>query len=400
MEISMNSTETIYKGKYDVIVAGGGIAGVAAAASAARKGAKTLIIEKGINLGGLATAGLISWYEPLCDGRGTQMIGGIAEELIKLSGKYGFDNLPEKWGGSDKCKSRNGRYSTFFSPTVFSLALDEFVISSGAEILFDTLTTFPVMKGNHCEGVIVENTDGRVRYDADVVIDATGAATVMSRAGVPTELGENYMSYVAHYYNTEAAKELSSDGNTCKFRKWINAGSDMFGNGHPKELGMLTGVKADDVNAYIISGKAAMLEKIKAMDKNSFDIMTLPTMPQFRTIRRIVGECDFCAEDKKQFEDSIGSCGDFRPGGEGKHYNVPYSSLYNKDFDNLLAAGRIISSPRGDGWEVARVIPTCALTGQAAGTAAALAVQRGCGVCDIDVAQLQKTLKNDGVIFA
>ena len=59
---------------------------------------------------------------------------------------------------------------------------------------------------------------------------------------------------------------------------------------------MLTGVKADDVNAYIISGKAAMLEKIKAMDKNSFDIMTLPAMPQFRTIRRIVGECDFCGE--------------------------------------------------------------------------------------------------------
>ena len=110
------------KKAYDVIVVGGGISGVSAAVSAARNGASTLLIEKQINLGGLATMGLISWYEPLCDGN--QVIYGIAEELIKLSVKYGFENLPKKWGGEGKNPNRYDRYATFYSPTIFSLALD------------------------------------------------------------------------------------------------------------------------------------------------------------------------------------------------------------------------------------------------------------------------------------
>ena len=80
-----------FKGDYDVIVVGGGIAGISASVSAARRGANVLLIEKQVNLGGLATGGLISWYEPLCDGEGNQMIYGIAEELIELSVQYCFD---------------------------------------------------------------------------------------------------------------------------------------------------------------------------------------------------------------------------------------------------------------------------------------------------------------------
>ena len=99
--------------------------------------------------------------------------------------------------------------------------------------------------------------------------------------------------------------------------------------------------------------------------------MTLPTMPQFRTIRRIVGKTDFNAIDGETFVDAIGNCGDFRPSGIGNHYQIPLGALYNEKFPNLLAAGRIISAPQGDGWEVARVIPTCALTGEAAGKVAA-----------------------------
>ena len=79
--------------RFDVIVVGGGIAWICAAVSAARSGVSVLLIEKSINLGGLATSGLISWYEPLCDGKGKQMIYGMAEELIRLCAKYSFDNL-------------------------------------------------------------------------------------------------------------------------------------------------------------------------------------------------------------------------------------------------------------------------------------------------------------------
>ena len=120
---------------YDVVIVGGGIAGVSAAVSSSRNGAKTLLIEKQINLGGLATSGLISWYEPLCDGNGNQVIFGIAEELIRLSVKYGFENLPKKWGGEGENEIHYDRFATRYSPTVFSLALDEFVRKNGVSIL-------------------------------------------------------------------------------------------------------------------------------------------------------------------------------------------------------------------------------------------------------------------------
>lgn len=367
----MVDIKTESKGKYDVIVVGGGIAGVSAAVSASRQGARVLLLEKQMNLGGLATEGLISWYEPLCDGEGRQMIYGIAEELIRLAVKYSFDNLPERWGGTGKNAPRNHRFSTDFSPTVFSAALDSYVLESGVKIRFDTLATYPVMDKNVCKGVIAESIDGREFFEANAVIDATGNASVMQRAGVPTVVGENYMTYIAHYYDMDMVKKLAADGDVCAFRKWMNTGSDMFGNGHPDGMRKLTGVTAEDITDYMIAGKKSLLARLEQRDKNSYDVMSIPTMPQLRTIRRIVGKTDFCAEDGRTFDDSIGNCGDFRPSGIGKHYQIPFGALYNENFPNLFAAGRIISAPQGDGWEVARVIPVCAMTGEAAGKAAA-----------------------------
>lgn len=357
---------------YDVIVTGGGIAGVAAAVAASRGGAKTLLIEKSVNLGGLATNGLISWYEPLCDGQGNQMVKGIAEELIKLCSQYSFDNIPKCWGGSGHNASRNERYSTFFSPTVFSAALDEFVVNNGVNLRFDTLTTYPIMNGNVCEGVITESVSGAEFFGAKVVIDATGDASVIHRAGIPTVEGKNYMTYVAHYCDVTGAERLCSDADFSAFRKWMGIGSNMFGNGHPEGMKRISGTNTDDITEYMLTGKACLLKKIKSMDKDSFDIMTLPFMPQLRTIRRLQGAADFNGVDGETYDDAIGNCGDFRPDGAGKHYQIPFGALYNKDFPNILAAGRVISAPQGDGWEVARVIPNCALTGEAAGKAAAL----------------------------
>jgi len=383
--------------KYDVIVVGGGIAGIAAAVSASRNNMKVLLIEKQINLGGLATGGLISWYEPLCDGKGNKVIGGIAEELIKLSAKYCFDNLPKEWGGQEKSERRNGRYSTFFSPTVFSLALDEYVIENGVKLRFDTYAVYPVMQNNICSGVLCESANGKELFEAKTVIDATGDAMVSERAGIPTIAGENYMTYIAHMYEKEMVDELHKTGDACKFRSWLNVGSDMFGNGHPEGLRMLKGDSAEDITDYVLYGKKRLLEKCKEFDKSDYDIMTIPTMPQFRTIRRILGAENFNADNNKYFENSIGVCGDFRPDGVGKCYEIPYGALFNSDFSNILVCGRIISSPQGDGWEVARVIPVCALTGEAAGNAAALAVKNNCSVKDIDIIKLQKLQENNGV---
>ena len=97
MEFITEVKQTAVCDEYDVIVVGGGVAGVSAALSAARNGAKVLLIEKTTVLGGLATAGLVILYFPLDDGCGHKVIGGVSEELLHASIKYGYDNLPAAW---------------------------------------------------------------------------------------------------------------------------------------------------------------------------------------------------------------------------------------------------------------------------------------------------------------
>lgn len=378
------------KGRYDVIVVGGGIAGVAASVAASRAGAKTLLIEKGVNLGGMATMGLISLYEPLCDGMGNQMIYGIAEELIKLSIRYGFDNLHPKWGGCGHNKPKNERYTTRYSPCVFSAALDGYVLKNGVELKFDTLATYPVMEGKTCMGVVVENLNGREYYEAGAVVDATGNACVMDRAGVPTVNGRSLMTYMVHQYDMKDAAQLveNQDGNA--FRKWAFYGANWAGEGHPDGVKVFDEATAEEVNEYMIIGKQNLLKRLEKLGKDNFDVMMMPNMPQMRTIRRIVGKVDFNAIDGETYKDVIGWCGDFRPFGIGKHYQVPFGSMYNDGFDNLVAAGRIISAPQGDGWEVSRVIPVCALTGEAAGKAAALSARHHVSMEQIRESYLDK----------
>ncbi|HBN84362.1 MAG TPA: hypothetical protein DDZ89_11010, partial [Clostridiales bacterium] len=185
--------------EYDILVAGGGVAGVAAALSASRSGCKTLLIEKSITLGGLATLGLVNYFEPLCNGRGRKIIGGMCEELLRFSIQYGYDTLPEPW--LDAVKGRREdinpdipvkdainppRYVTRFSPHIFAMSLTGLLIDHGIDLLFDTLVCKPLMDRGVCQGVIVENKTGRGFYTAKYIVDATGDADLVYRAGVPT----------------------------------------------------------------------------------------------------------------------------------------------------------------------------------------------------------------------
>lgn len=387
--------EIKHKKQYDVIVVGGGIAGISAAVSASRGGAKVLLIEKQINLGGLATVGLISWYEPLCDGDGRQMIFGIGEELIRLSVKYGFENLPKKWGGEGRTQIHYDRFATRYSPTLFSLALDEYVRSNGVDIRFDTWATYPVMEDGLCRGVVAESISGKEFYPASFVVDATGDACISKRAGIPTVSGRNYLLYLCHDINEQTIIGYPQDRDFNKLRHWSALGGDMTGKGHPSGVPFFDDVDSDSENGFIRIGKEMLFERYKGQDKNSRDIMTLPSMPQFRTIRHIVGETTFDGKsDGVSCDDSIGTCGDFRVA--GRHFEIPYTSLYNRYFPNIITAGRIISAS-GDGWEITRVIPVCALTGQAAGTAAATALHTGSDFATIKLDGLQSRLKQDKV---
>lgn len=390
--------KTVTKRAHDVLVVGGGIGGVSAAVAAARSGASVLLIEKSINLGGLATRGLISWYEPLCDGEGHQMVGGIAEELIKLSVSVGLEDLPTRWGGDAKtAHSERKRYATHYSPTFFSLALDKWVLSAGVELVLDSHATYPVMEGKVCRGILVEDAGGRSFYPAQMIIDATGDATIAYRAGMECVTGNNFLSYWVHDFTYESAKKYAKDGNLAAFRRWNCVGSAANGTGHPKGMKLFHGDSAEEITEFVLCGKELMLQKYEGIQKDQREIMTLPEMPQFRTVRHIVGKSTFMGtEDGVTCADSIGAIGDFRVC--GTHYTIPYATLYHPDFPNILTAGRIISA-EGEGWEITRVIPGCALTGEAAGVAAALALKHQCCADAVPYSDLRATLEGRGVLF-
>lgn len=390
--------KTITKRAHDIVVVGGGIGGVSAAVAAARSGASVLLIEKSINLGGLATRGLISWYEPLCDGEGHQMVGGIAEELIRLSVSVGLEDLPTRWGGNEKFASADRkRYASHFSPTFFSLALDRWVLEAGVELVLDSHATYPVMEEKVCRGILVEDAEGRSFYPAKMIIDATGDATVAYRAGIECVTGNNFLSYWVHDFSYESAKKYAADGNITAFRRWKCTGSAANGTGHPKGMKLFRGDSAEEITEFVLAGKEMMWKRYENTEATEREIMTLPEMPQFRTIRHIVGKSTFMGtEDGVTCADSIGAISDFRVC--GTHYTIPYATLYHPDFPNILTAGRIISA-EGEGWEITRVIPGCALTGEAAGVAAALALKYQCCADAVPYSDLRATLEGRGVLF-
>ena len=372
---------SVRKQGYDVIVVGGGIAGCCAALASARENKSVLLVEKHINLGGLATIGLISWFEPLCD--------GVAEEMIRLAVGCGYDNLPEIWGGTSGNEQSSDRYSTHFSPTFFSLALDDILRKNGVTILYDALATYPEVDNNVIVGITVENIDGRLLYPCKAVIDCTGDAAVASRSGVPTRTYDNTQTYVVHDTNRRHAAEFVDSGDMTKLRhwQWFKPGAETIGE-----------VTSAIENDYLRRSKQMTLAYYVGTDKNEREILALPELPQIRLLRAIVGAETFLGrvEDiDKHVANSIGSTGDFAHC--DYRFDVPYGCLYNTDFPNLLCAGRIVSAD-GNGAHVLRVVPCCCLTGQAAGIAAAVAIEQNksvAGVYDL----VKPRLASSGVAF-
>lgn len=385
---------------YDVIVAGGGVAGVAAAISAARMGKRVLLIEKTITLGGLATIGLVNWFVPSCNGRGTKIVKGMAEEMLQLAISCGYDSLPDEWQeGREPGEEAKSRYVTAFSVNIFILQLTKWLKDEGVEILFDTVVTQPIMENGICKVLVVENKSGAQCYAASVIIDATGDADVLYRAGVPTVQGKNYHTFYASLTDLSCCEKACREQDIrMLYSKRLFAGpANLFGVNHPKDKPFWLGTTAEDVTNYVVENHLEMLEKLSAEDRRTRDITELPYMAQFRTTRRIDGDYTLTPKDVyRHFADSISAMNDF----EHRHflYEIPYRVMVRHGFGNLLAAGRITSGD-GYGWDLLRVIPPAIITGQAAGVAASLAIDEGKAVYEIDIVKLQSILTKQNVMI-
>ena len=384
---------------YDIAVAGGGVAGVAAAVEAARCGKKVALIEKATQLGGLATIGLINFFVPMCNGRGVQIIKGMADEFLRLSIKYGFDSIPEDWlSGEPGQGNTSQRLVSRYSAPIFSLAMCELLHDLGVDIFYDTVVTGTETQDGHIDALVLFNKSGFIRCNAKMFIDATGDSDVLHYAGVPTVTGGNYHTYQGFAATLESCRKAYETGDIGHLTHWMaGGGANLYGGGHPEGMPLWDGTDGDQVSRYFVTNQLELLEKLKKTDRKTRDIPLLPIMPQFRTTRHIDGDYTLQPEDTyRHFDDSVCAICDF----DRRDYlfEVPYRTMVRTGFDNIIAAGRCVSGA-GYAWDVVRVIPPAILTGQAAGAAASQAIDTGKAITNINISRLQEKLAGENVMI-
>ena len=426
MEFVQEIHKTPVMGEYDVIVVGGGPAGVGAALAAARNGTNTLLIEQHGCLGGMWTTGMVI---PIWDWENK---GGIMQEIV--------DSLT-----ANKQTVYSGPLLGFDIEAMKYL-LDRMMIQSGVHILFHTYFTAPIMDGKSVCGVIVENKSGRQAYRAKCVIDCTGDGDVAARAGAPFWVGRQSdgatqpMSLMFKLGEMDYVQPMDYSAGPLKT-------TDLFF--HMEHAAQVAGLEAYDFNfdrPYILSlptPHQGIAEMTHIRNKSSIDAKDLSDaeiegralvqeamhfftsyMPQFRhaileqtasTIgvresRRIEGTYELTLDDileGRKHSDGICTCafnidihqpdGKSQEGHEyrSKPYQIPYRCLVPKTVDNLLVAGRCISGSY-EAHASYRVTGDCVAMGQAAGTAAAMAVKSKILPRMLDAQQLIYQLHRDG----
>ena len=381
----------------DVIVVGGGLAGVAASVAAAREGMKVTLIEKTIMLGGLATAGHVCVYLPIDDGAGHKVYGGLAEELLHICIKYSYDNLPDEWRDCpESAPVEAGRYMTNFNIPAAVLALDELTQNEGIDVVFDTVFSEPIMEGKTVKGIVVENKSGRTAYMAKMFVDASGDADLVYRAGAETETLKTIVSHWFHELDFNIMKKGIEEGNMLHVTplRWL--GLVPSGGAGDEKMDLTTdGTTSEGVNEYIRLSRGLALDFLKKHLSPDYCMISMPTIPQFRMTRRLIGSDELKYDGEYHIDHSIG-CVIASLDQPATVYEYPYEGLITDKLTNVLAAGRMVSA-EGRGWAIMRFIPACVLTGQAAGTAAAQAVKDGVTLQELDVKKLQNTLEKNGV---
>ena len=371
--------------QYDVVVCGGGIAGIASALSAARNGAKTWLLEKEYALGGLATLGLVIVYLPLCDGAGVKMSGGIAEELLKLSLKYGPGDIPDVWTSKNATEKERAtkRYVVEYNAASMIIAAEELLLSEGVTIFYDARISGLERDNDKIVAVNVETKSGKKTFLGRAFIDTTGDADLSWLAGEKT---------IDDATNRRTGWHFSYDGKELK----LNMLSDPLYS--PIGGPLYSGTKIEDISRYCIDSRKMILGHIKSKQKaGNHDIypLIIPTVPGFRMTRRLATGFEF-SEDLHEgfwFKDSIGMIGNWKH--KKLRYSIPYRAIKGVRNSNLFVAGRCCCADKS-GWDLIRVIPSCAVTGEAAGTAAsvlALSDEQP------SIIELQRILSKNGVLL-
>ena len=388
--------ETKILASTDVLVCGGGIAGISAALAAARQGKQVILLEKQFILGGLGTAGLVTMYLPLCDGCGRQVSFGIAEELLRLSISMGCeDRYPDNWLDNHdllKRTDKDKRFEVQYNPQLFAILAEQLLIQNGVTILYGTYAVGVSKINDKIDAVIIENKSGRQAISVKSVVDATGDCDIGYFAKADTKEFQQGNVLAAWYYS------LGQNGYKLNVLGCADIPDDQKSETNqikPLISKRFSGLDGNELSEMVQTSHSFTLSDIVKKRKTDDSLVptAIATIPQIRMTRRIVGEYTLHdTEEHTFFSDSIGMVSDWRK--RGPVYEVPFSTLFSKKVRNLITAGRCISVTDSM-WDIMRVIPCCAVTGQAAGTAAAMTDD----FTHIGIEPLQDILRKSGVVI-
>lgn len=368
----------------NILVVGGGVAGIAASLSAAREGKKVLLAESSYMLGGLATSGLVAIYLPLDDGDGHQLSFSIAEELLKLAVSEGYENeYPFEWidGGTEEERIAH-RYRAQFNPHVFAILCEKLLIKNKVKILYGVTANKVSKKDNKITSVNLVSRTHEMKIKAKSFIDATGDATLCELSGekvVNCDHGNFVASWYAETINGEYQLRLKGTQDT-----------DYYNGRNDKTY---VGLEAKELSDKMIVSHQFILKDFLKNGKSSTEhaLSTIPTIPQVRMTRRIVGKYELSINDnKRKFDDSLGMFGSWIK--RGYDFELPASCLYGNEIGNIFVAGRCISTKENAMWDITRVIPVCAVSGEACGVLSSLQVDG-----KFDIKNAQNILVNRGV---
>ncbi len=395
----------------DVLVCGGGPGGTTAAIAAASLGARTMLVERHNHLGGLATGGLVIVLPALTDS-GRQIVGGIG---LKLR---------ETLRADGKCFMRGGdRDSSYFDPEALKTLSERFCMDAGVEMLHHVWVSGVVMNGTSVNGAVIETKLGTRAITAKVVVDATGDGDAFAAAGCRFEKTDQSIGLDFRIGNVDLQTfRRIRDDQPDTFSEIISAIRDACDWHGPFQLGVLldgmgtiwgnNGLRTDcaldpkaltqlDIDAR--QRIDAVVRMLKERMPGFEDAWLIDTACQtgVRRSRRLVGRYVINGEESSQSDfrhpDAVGRGNDFRR--EGIAYDIPYGALLPRDAEGLLTCGRCVSCDDST-LEPMRVIQVCWVTGQAAGTAAALATDAGIVPSQLEIAPLQAALRAADVAFA
>ena len=422
----------------DVVVVGGGPGGHSAAIAAARNGAKTVLLERYGHLGGMATGGIVIQIPHMSDGGKEAQIAGLCQEWLDRLDIIGGSLHPQKeeLGSTDRDlitrwrrfmgNVNNGRieHTAWVDPELLKCVLNNMVEEAGVKLFLHSWGAKTINEEDHVKGIIFESKSGRQAVLGKIVIDGTGDGDLLPSAGAEYDgtldrsLRSSMLALVFRLGNCDYQK-------LCDFReiepeKYAElmkelakvAGTRLLPLPSPRNdvvwinnwIPGLDCTKVEDLTKLEVEMRKIMLRGHDFMKKNipTFEksfILDTASQTGTRGGRRLVGEYTVTREDLrsgKKYEDTIAIIPRYDTQEGSPLSYLPYRALVPAKVEGLLVAGRSFSSDKAANNTV-NLIPHCIAMGQAAGTAATLALKNGVSVRQVNYKELQNALTKQGV---